>query len=553
MKERFGDVQAIINRHYTELIEIPTLRNGIISLRSFLDTVKIHIRSLAVLKQDTNQDIFIPMIISKLPKEVLLQLEIQKGRNNKWTVNNLLEALENYVTARESSERVFTATSTTTKTLKEQNTSKYYKQHSDLQSKHKKTSNLNSQYASVLACSNSIKSTTGVLLAKEIQPNMSRKVTCAFCNNNHWSDECTTYTTVEDRKAKTKGRCYICLSKKHMVKECPVTKPCCHCSKKHNHHRSLCPQKFHSSYNEASTVATELDNLPNNIPHSEPANLATEDTVIMQSATTEVKNPTNSNSTKTVKLLFDSGSYRSYITQKLAKDLNLKLGKTEEIKLVTFGNSSSTVIKTPTTTIELPLKDNNTIKLSVNVVPEITGKVHRMPVKANIINSHLLQGIPLADTLPTQHETTNMDILIGNNYYLDLIEPMRIQLEGGLYLLGSKLGWILTGRTTSNSSTALEVHSPALFVNTFGTESAVNNIHFTTPDDSLTMKPSINEFWNLETIGIKDPLTKSEDDIALHNLNATIKYEDNRYFTTWPWKENAKDLPDNYMVWLSED
>jgi len=120
LKERFEDVQTIVNAHYTELIEIPAVRNNITSLRSFIDNIKTHVRSLTVLKQDTNQDIFIPMITTKLPKEVLLQLEIQKGRLNKWTVNKLLEELENYITARQSCERSFT--STTTMHPKEQNT-----------------------------------------------------------------------------------------------------------------------------------------------------------------------------------------------------------------------------------------------------------------------------------------------------------------------------------------------------------------------------------------------------------------------------------------------
>ena len=46
------------------------------------------------------------MITSKLPKDTLLQLEIQKGSTDKWTVKKLrdLDLFKAYVTAKESTE-----------------------------------------------------------------------------------------------------------------------------------------------------------------------------------------------------------------------------------------------------------------------------------------------------------------------------------------------------------------------------------------------------------------------------------------------------------------
>ena len=53
------------------------------------------------MEQDINQDVFISMITSKIPKDVLIQLEIQKGACNKWTVKELRERLKQYVATRE--------------------------------------------------------------------------------------------------------------------------------------------------------------------------------------------------------------------------------------------------------------------------------------------------------------------------------------------------------------------------------------------------------------------------------------------------------------------
>ena len=52
-----------------------------------------------------NQDVFVSIVTSKLPQDVLLQLEIQKGSTAKWPIKGLCERLLGYVNARERSER----------------------------------------------------------------------------------------------------------------------------------------------------------------------------------------------------------------------------------------------------------------------------------------------------------------------------------------------------------------------------------------------------------------------------------------------------------------
>ena len=101
LKERYGDSQTVINSHYVELINLRAAPNMPRGLRSLYDQIEKHLRSLQALEQDINQDVFISMITPKLPKEVLIQLEIQKGTCNKWTVKVLRELFKNYVAARE--------------------------------------------------------------------------------------------------------------------------------------------------------------------------------------------------------------------------------------------------------------------------------------------------------------------------------------------------------------------------------------------------------------------------------------------------------------------
>lgn len=104
LKERFGNKQEVVDLHYSQIINLQVANNNTHSLRLFLDRIQRHLRSLEVLKQDINQDVFVSMVKAKLPQEVLLQLEIMNGADNEWNTVKLIETLRSYVKAREKSE-----------------------------------------------------------------------------------------------------------------------------------------------------------------------------------------------------------------------------------------------------------------------------------------------------------------------------------------------------------------------------------------------------------------------------------------------------------------
>ena len=68
LKKRYGDKQAVVTSHYTELINLKPAPNKPKGLRKMYNDVEKHLRSLQALEQDTDKDLFISMITSKLPK-----------------------------------------------------------------------------------------------------------------------------------------------------------------------------------------------------------------------------------------------------------------------------------------------------------------------------------------------------------------------------------------------------------------------------------------------------------------------------------------------------
>ena len=232
LKERYGDSQTVINSHYVELINLRPAPNNPRGLRSLYDQIEKHLRSLQALEQDINQDVFISMITSKLPKEVLIQLEIQKGTCNKWTVKVLRELFKNYVAARERAEQQFNTTKT------------------------ESTGEPCKPMIMVSSAEALMARSQGVNNHKDRTTLSTR---CRFCDAYHWSDECPKYTTMESRKQRIKGCCYICLRDGHNASECfKRDSKCYYCRQINHHHRSLCPQKFGTTHRESAKLADEI-------------------------------------------------------------------------------------------------------------------------------------------------------------------------------------------------------------------------------------------------------------------------------------------------------
>ena len=238
LKERFGNEQEVIDLHYNRMISLRPATSNTSSLRALLDNVERHLRSLEVLKQNVNQDVFVSIIRGKLPEDVLLQLEISNGAKNKWTTSVLRARLHEYVVAREKAEKK-------TESRFNNNNRSYLQRPQD------RTKSNGTPGSKVKANSwNHTSITTGsaeALVANNKQNPASRHYDQGrYCAKRHWSDECPQYQTINERKQQLKDICFRCLKVGHVSKECKQNKMCVHYGEFNIHHRSLCPKKFRS-------------------------------------------------------------------------------------------------------------------------------------------------------------------------------------------------------------------------------------------------------------------------------------------------------------------
>ena len=117
-------------------------------------------------------------------------------------------------------------------------------------------------------------------------------------------------------------------------------------------------------------------------------------------------------------ILFDEGAQRSFITQKLADDIQIQHKGTEEINLATFGGSSQTLRRVLTATVSLETSGRETIPIDVLIVPTIAAPLSNMPPE--VIKSNHLKGLKLAFPV-TQDGEFDISFLIGADHYWKIV------------------------------------------------------------------------------------------------------------------------------------
>lgn len=182
---------------------------------------------------------------------------------------------------------------------------------------------------------------------------------------------------------------------------------------------------------------------------------------------------------------------------------------TEILIVFTFGSTKPKKLKPPVVEFGLKLKNGQTMNIQANVVPKISGMIQRAPINSKQFEPFFKEH-QLADTLPSELEVSTVELLIGNDYYSELILPERKQLSPGIYLLASHLDWILSGRLPTEERKTSEV---SMFL--MGCHSCQQYQQSFVPpleNSDVFMEPNLDQFWKLETIGIKDPTNDFDND-----------------------------------------
>jgi hypothetical protein len=159
----------------------------------------------------------------------------------------------------------------------------------------------------------------------------------------------------------------------------------------------------------------------------------------------------------------DSGSQRSYITNSLEKRLGLVPIRTETLNLNTFGDDHFK--KRRCDIVQLSLKGNSgNRKITALCFPNLCSP---LTTTIDLSLSPHLQDLQLSDLniLEGRQSDSSIDILIGADYYFDILTGEMVRGESGPVAVNSDFGWVVTGPTSDTESLGSSLaHRGAMFI-----------------------------------------------------------------------------------------
>ena len=385
---------------------------------------------------------------------------------------------------------------------------------------------------------------TSALLSKV--PETAAGVTCCYCQQSHSSVSCTSITgSARKQILRTSGRCFNCLRKGHVACNCRSSGKCQRC--KGRHHTSICEVQAAGVASQPPptlSLAKPPDPTPNRLDPEAPSYTPTVTTnalcpdkgktVLLQTARGIVHNPSNPTASIEVHLLFDTGSQKSYITERARSLLTLEPSGEQRLFIATFGSNREKVKVCPIVNVGMHLKDCPPMLLTLYVVPTICEPLVGQAITACIERNSKLMGLDLAD-YSDGATSLHVDLLIGSDYYWDLVTGSVCRGEGGLTAIHTKLGWVLSGPVSAQDSEQCSMNLTTTYVLRADTQMP----------ETISLEAQLRSFWELESLGIYKEERTLYDDFA-----SNVTFQDGRYKVSLPWKEFHEPLPNNYHLSL---
>lgn len=216
------------------------------------------------------------------------------------------------------------------------------------------------------------------------------------------------------------------------------------------------------------------------------------------------------------------------------KLLQLKPTGRQPLSIATFGVTQGQTKVCPIVSVGVCLKGYPTVSMSLHVVPTICEPLSCQPITASVEANDRLMGLDLADSADGCSRLP-VDILIGSDYYWDLVTGSICRSEKGPTAIHTKLGWVLSGPTLSSSSvlcSSTHIMTTTHLLRVDGQ-----------PIESTQLAEQLRSFWELESLGIHEEERTPYDEFVIN-----ITFQDGCYKVSLPWKEFHEPLADNYQL-----
>ena len=517
LDDEFLNPDAIINDLYTKLLKLkPKSDSSHMETKLFINEVRCIISDLRnydinLLENHSANTLISHIIISKLPNDFKQEL-VRKLDNNYPTIENIFENYADVITTLNLN---FASSVRNVRT----NDSSYSNSKPII-----KASNFNSRpprnYNSKF-------------------DGKPRNLFCKFCNaNGHCMLKCSRYVKFHERRARCEelNICSKCTSSKHDAHNCKTALDfSCSICKSFNHISAMCP-------NSSSRVNTNFS-----------LNTSSDSGKTFILPTLSVTVGSGRYKTK-VRCLVDTGSQRSYVSNKVLDRLHFQCKSETKLLINTFLDSD--------------FKTFGETCLNVDFGDRSKDKVFPFLISKDVELSYTVDGLKLAHDNVSKHlklaeqfssDEVKLEGLLGidaiqllSDYKLvQCLNGQAIEFSSGLVPIGN-VDSFLTEKQLVNKYQVKKSGKVDQTVNSSLVNFLIDPISTmfdpigSVVDDSLVDR-KLDNMFNLNSLGIKETFT-DYDQYHLDKFDSQIEFNNGYYEVSLPWTDKIADVKSNYNV-----
>ncbi|KAK0426897.1 hypothetical protein QR680_009954 [Steinernema hermaphroditum] len=251
---------------------------------------------------------------------------------------------------------------------------------------------------------------------------------------------------------------------------------------------------------------------------------------------------------ESITLILDSGSNKTYVSEKAASKYNLPTVGKITTTVQTFGQLSP--VRESCEVKHIDLMTSSGMKITMEAVEKrtiVANGISRPSISEK--DSKFIQDLKLelSENKKKQQKMKNPDLLIGTDYCWEFILEKPTKLPSGLYVIPTSFGAMVTGKYDSRN-----LESDNMIVCNVA---EMEKEQIEAREEKLyqeTMKEMANEWKEdaeLEEFGgsSAEEKAKVERDV-MKNFRRTIKKKEDGYYVRFPWKDEQRTIPTNWAI-----
>jgi len=216
--------------------------------------------------------------------------------------------------------------------------------------------------------------------------------------------------------------------------------------------------------------------------------------------------------------------------------LKLDPVRRERLTLNTLGSNNYSKKECDMVEVRLQGRQGSTVTIVALSFPTICAP---LPSPVEIDQYPHLQELELADhKLDHTDCGESIDVLIGSDFYWDVVTGVRIRAENGPVAVSSVFGWLISG--------PLSVTADGECYTTSNLIAQGSDTGELGGSGEVELVNALNRFWDTESIGIRE--TPVEESANAFPPDIVFDWEQERYRVGLPWKSEVRPYSDAYYM-----